>query len=68
MESQNLEVVKILPMYWDSYYVSLLSEKYRNSFLQPARALTIGTISNLKALFTKEHSSLIYLIRKNDDK
>ena len=64
-KDSNLEHVKSLPMKFDSYYVSLLSEKYKNSFLQPLKALLIGLYSNLKANNNPEnYSSVIYIFQK----
>lgn len=54
------------PLIFDSYYVSLLSEKYktgRNNFL---KAGYIGCKSNLKAKFSSEYSSIVYFFRKTD--
>ncbi len=64
-KDSNLKHVKSLPMKFDSYYVSLLSEKYKNSFLQPLKALLIGLYSNLKANKNPEnYSSVIYIFQK----
>ena len=63
----GLKVHKIKPMYFDSYYVSLLSERYRQNkltFTGLLRALIIASLSNLLALFTGNYSSLIYIIKK----
>ena len=60
----SMEVVKILPMKFDSYYVSLLSEKYKNGFMNPFVAFWIGWRSNMKAKSSNEYSSLIYIIKK----
>jgi len=59
----NLNVVKNLPMKFDAYYVSLLSEKYKNGSMNPIKAFLIGFRSNWKARSTKEYSSLIYIIK-----
>jgi 2-polyprenyl-3-methyl-5-hydroxy-6-metoxy-1,4-benzoquinol methylase len=59
----NMEVIKIKPMWFDSFYVSMLSEKYKNGKMNPIRGFWIGLLSNLKALSTKEASSLIYIIK-----
>ena len=59
----EMEVVKILPMWFDSFYVSLLSEKYKNRNGNFLKAFYIGLRSNLKAIATKEHSSLIYVLK-----
>lgn len=55
---------KIKPLVLDSYYISMLSEKYKKSPLFWLKAMIYGTISNVKALFSNEFSSLIYIIEK----
>jgi 2-polyprenyl-3-methyl-5-hydroxy-6-metoxy-1,4-benzoquinol methylase len=62
-EKHEMSVVKILPMWFDSFYVSLLSEKYKNGKGNFLKAFYIGLISNIKAVASKEHSSLIYLLK-----
>ena len=60
---QGMEVVKTLPMKFDSFYVSLLSEKYKNSKMNYLNAFWVGLRSNWKAKKTNEYSSLIYVIK-----
>lgn len=60
--SKNMKVVKILPMKFDAYYVSLLSEKYKSGFMNPIKAFWIGMRSNFKARNSKEYSSMIYVL------
>lgn len=60
---QKMDVVKIYPMVFDSFYVSLLSEKYKRGATNLFMAFSVGLLSNLKALITKEYSSLIYMIK-----
>ncbi|WP_347923231.1 class I SAM-dependent methyltransferase [Pontimicrobium sp. SW4] len=62
-DNENMTVVKTLPMKFDAYYVSLLSEKYKSGFMNPIKAFWIGFRSNLKARGSKEYSSLIYIIK-----
>ena len=62
--SVNMSVEKTLPMKFDAYYVSLLSEKYKSGKMKPILAFYRGFISNLKAKTTKEYSSLIYVLKK----
>jgi 2-polyprenyl-3-methyl-5-hydroxy-6-metoxy-1,4-benzoquinol methylase len=63
MEQFGFEVKQILPMKFDSYYVSMLSEKYKTGKTKMISAVWNGWISNRKA--GKEGaSSLIYIIRK----
>jgi 2-polyprenyl-3-methyl-5-hydroxy-6-metoxy-1,4-benzoquinol methylase len=58
-----LEAVK--PMWFDSFYVSMLSEKYRNGKGNLLKAIWVGMISNLKAvLHVRKCSSVIYIISK----
>ncbi|MGK0378874.1 MAG: 2-polyprenyl-3-methyl-5-hydroxy-6-metoxy-1,4-benzoquinol methylase [Patiriisocius sp.] len=62
--SNDLRLTKTKPLLFDSFYVSLLSEKYKSNASFSLKALLVGLWSNLKALRTKEHSSLIYCYRK----
>ncbi|MDP3945108.1 MAG: class I SAM-dependent methyltransferase [Lutibacter sp.] len=66
-EKHEMSMVKILPMWFDSFYVSLLSEKYKNGKGNFLKAFYIGFISNIKAISTKEHSSLIYLLKNAEN-
>lgn len=59
----DMDLVKVLPMKFDSFYVSLLSEKYRSGKMNYFKAVWIGLKSNLKAKTTKEYSSHIYVIK-----
>ena len=60
---QNLELVKVLPMKFDSFYVSLLSEKYKTGKMNFIRAFFIGLKSNWKGSQNLEYSSHIYIIK-----
>jgi 2-polyprenyl-3-methyl-5-hydroxy-6-metoxy-1,4-benzoquinol methylase len=61
----GLTMKTILPMWFDAFYVSLLSEKYKNNKSSIISAFIQGAISNVKSLLNKEKcSSLIYVIRK----
>ena len=61
--SKDMKIVKTLPMKFDAFYVSLLSEKHKKGFMNPIKAFWIGLRSNLKAKRTGEYSSLIYVIK-----
>lgn len=61
----NLEIEKTLPMTFDAFYVSLLSEQYKSGSKNPLTAFWIGLQSNLKAKRTGEYSSLIYVLKKS---
>tara|TARA_R110001583_G_scaffold35585_1_gene118201 strand:+ start:51097 stop:51957 length:861 start_codon:yes stop_codon:yes gene_type:complete len=60
---EKMVVAKIYPMIFDSFYVSLLSEKNKRGTTNLIVAFCIGLVSNLKAFATKEYSSLIYVIK-----
>ncbi|MAN60159.1 MAG: methyltransferase [Flavobacteriaceae bacterium] len=60
----QFRVVDKKPMWFDSFYVSLLSEKYRGNKFYVVGALLRGGISNIKAMKTKEFSSIIYILKR----
>ena len=60
---ENMKVEKVLPMKFDSFYVSLLSEKYKTGKSNLVKAFWVGLKSNSKARSSKEYSSLIYVIK-----
>jgi 2-polyprenyl-3-methyl-5-hydroxy-6-metoxy-1,4-benzoquinol methylase len=64
----GLELVRIEPLVYDSYYVSLLSEGYKNTnsgiLTRYVRAFLEGYRSNQKADKPGNYSSNIYIFRK----
>ncbi|WP_163398671.1 class I SAM-dependent methyltransferase [Flavobacterium fluviatile] len=62
-EKVDIKLEKVLPMKFDSFYVSLLSEKYKTGKMNFIKAFFIGLRSNLKASSTKEYSSHIYVLK-----
>ncbi len=60
----GLRITQVRPMIFDSFYVSLLSEKYRTGKQNYFKAFCIGLMSNLYAMRSKEYSSLIYILKK----
>lgn len=62
---EQMTVVKINPMPFDAFYVSLLSEKYKSGRMNFMKAFFVGCRSNLKARQTGEYSSLIYIINNS---
>ncbi len=62
--SGEMKLLKIKPMIFDSFYVSLLSEKYKTKNRFSIKAFFIGFWSNMAAWRTKEFSSLIYCFKK----
>lgn len=65
MQQHGLSIEKEKPMWFDSFYISMLSSKYRNGKTNYPAAVINGIKSNLAALMNKENcSSLIYIISK----
>ncbi|WP_452230564.1 class I SAM-dependent methyltransferase [Lacinutrix sp. MEBiC02404] len=62
---ENMKIVKTLPMQFDAYYVSLLSEKYKSGFMNPFKAFWFGFLSNQKGKRSGEYSSLIYVLKNS---
>jgi 2-polyprenyl-3-methyl-5-hydroxy-6-metoxy-1,4-benzoquinol methylase len=66
LNAHGLKVEKMKPMWYDSVYVSMLSEKYKTGDSHPVKAFINGMVSNLEALSDKSKcSSLIYIASKN---
>lgn len=68
--ARGFTLERIVPMTFDSYYVSLLSEQFKRGAAQRSlsdwfNALRIGWNSNRRARKSGEYSSLIYVLRKN---
>ncbi len=64
---KNMKVIQMLPMKWDAFYVSLLSEKYKKGYMNFFKAIYIGLKSNYKAKENFEYSSIIYVIKKEEN-
>jgi 2-polyprenyl-3-methyl-5-hydroxy-6-metoxy-1,4-benzoquinol methylase len=62
-EKEGMELEKVLPMKFDAFYVSLLSEKYKFGKMNFVRAFFIGLQSNWKAKRNFEYSSQIYVLK-----
>ncbi|MBW4358887.1 class I SAM-dependent methyltransferase [Flavobacterium taihuense] len=62
---ENMKLEKVLPMKFDSFYVSLLSEKYKTGKMNYIKAFLIGLQSNWKAKQNMEYSSHIYILKNN---
>ncbi len=61
----SLKVVQTLPMKFDAYYVSLLSEKYKKGKMNIVKSFWVAFQSNWKAKSSSEYSSLIYVLKNN---
>ncbi len=65
MEKFGFKIVSYKPMWFDSVYVSMLSEQYKTGKQNFFKAFFIGMISNAKAILNiKKCSSVIYIMEK----
>lgn len=69
LEKNEFDLLAVIPMKLDAYYVCLLSEKYIREKITLAgtlKSIVRGFISNVNGNRTTNHSSLIYIARKNE--
>jgi len=65
LKAHQFKMPQQKPMWFDSFYVSLLSEKYASGKSDFLRAFTKGVLSNVKAVGKPENcSSVIYIAKK----
>jgi 2-polyprenyl-3-methyl-5-hydroxy-6-metoxy-1,4-benzoquinol methylase len=63
LSQHAMKIDRLLPMWYDSFYVSMLSEGYKTGKSHLVSAAATGALSNLKALFdTRKCSSVIYVV------
>ena len=66
LAKHSLTVESVKPMWFDSFYVAMLSNKYKSGNPRIPLAFLSGLRSNLSALFRKERcSSLIYIVKRH---
>jgi 2-polyprenyl-3-methyl-5-hydroxy-6-metoxy-1,4-benzoquinol methylase len=64
-EQHGMQVVAHKPMWFDSFYVSMLSEQYKNGYTNIFTAFWNGWLSNWEAFSDiSKCSSVIYVVRK----
>ena len=64
-DKKGFKINSIRPMWFDSFYVSMLSEQYKTGGNQYLSAFWTGLLSNLKTIFDhKKCSSVIYILEK----
>jgi 2-polyprenyl-3-methyl-5-hydroxy-6-metoxy-1,4-benzoquinol methylase len=62
-DKYNFEIIEIIPMKFDAYYISLLSEKNKSGKSNLLRASINGLKSNLYAGKDNNYSSLIFVLK-----
>jgi 2-polyprenyl-3-methyl-5-hydroxy-6-metoxy-1,4-benzoquinol methylase len=65
MKKHGMKVKKILPMRFDAFYISLLSERYKSKYFNYIKSIINGCKSNSYARKNQNnYSSLIYIVSK----
>lgn len=64
LKPYGFNLVQTRPMKFDSFYVSMLSEKYKTGSVRLFSAFIKGLQSNLKARQSSGYSSVIYIFKK----
>jgi SAM-dependent methyltransferase len=64
MQGAGFELVKRHPLWFDAFYIAYLSEQHLGSRWPLLKGFFIGLTSNIKAFFSGEYSSIIYVFRK----
>lgn len=60
----KLKLIKTIPMYFDAFYVSILSEQYIGNRSSLLTGIKNGFNSNLKSRKNGQYSSIIYVLQK----
>ena len=69
VKEQGFEINKTIPLWFDAYYISILSERINKNRFSFIKGMVIGSWSNLKAwLYNAEFSSLVYVLTKKTTK
>jgi 2-polyprenyl-3-methyl-5-hydroxy-6-metoxy-1,4-benzoquinol methylase len=64
----NFRVEKIKPMYFDPFYIAMLSEKNKGTSAASIVGLIKGSLFFMRSLFsTKQCSSIIYILKKQNN-
>jgi SAM-dependent methyltransferase len=66
VQRKGFTLIRTLTLPFDEFYVALISEKYRGGgLMRMMRALVIGSVSRLNAIFRRKNSSsVVYVCRK----
>ena len=64
-KNKDFILIKSYPLFFDAFYIAYISEKQNGTIFPFFRAILIGIASNIKAFFSEEYSSIIYVFKKN---
>jgi len=66
LKNHSMKLIESIPMKFDAFYVSMLSEKYLKSSFPQIPAIVNGFRSNLIARRNNNYSSMIFVIKTNN--
>lgn len=64
MKDFGFECIKTKAMCLDSFYISMVSEKYKNNKLFFFKGFVVGFLSNFLAFFNSNYSSSVFIFKK----
>ena len=65
IEKHGMKIIAYQPMWFDSFYISMLSSKYKNGVANLLGSFFVGLQSNIATILNpKKCSSIIYIIQK----
>lgn len=64
LTESHFDCLETQPMWLDSFYVSILSARYKKWWFPMVSGIIVGMISNIAALFNSQPSSRIYILKK----
>ncbi len=68
MKRHNFKIVDELPLLFDSPYISMRSENHKkNKKLAMLSGAIIGIISNLSAVFSKNYSTIMFIVKHEEN-
>lgn len=65
-KTSELKLIKTDKLVWDAYYISYMSEKYKNHSVPLFKGAWRGLMSNCKARKSGEWSSLVYVLERQN--
>ena len=66
IENSGFSLISKHPLFFDSFYISILSQRHKTGKTQILKAIYIGLISNLKAIKKGNYSSSFFVFSKSD--
>lgn len=66
LTKEHFDLIKTKPMWLDSWYVSILSCRYKKSMVPTLQGVFLGIVSNIVAVFNSQPSSRIYILKKRN--